>query len=421
LNNIPFLLVSDSVTSPTGLGRVARESAIRICKIKSDETDSSGLTLPLFDFATAGYGGTYSKKFPFHQYPFSKLQDWTIPELPQIWYDHAGDREGIIFFIWNASWLPWFTDPSRIQNGDLRTLLEKKPWKTWLYAPVDSEGPNRRLSEDEAKVFSKFDRVIAYTQFGARAIEKTLDAHAKDGIEFHRIEHLPHGTDGSIFFPRSREQARETFIPRVLNKPGKIMPDILLVGVCATNTPRKDWPLAFETCKILIDRGHNVGLWAHTDRFQRNWNLPALADEFGMRQRVIFSNCNLKDEDLAWAYAACNVTLGIGSEGWGLPISESLAMGVPCITGNYAGATQFTDESLMVDPIAYRYDGYYNSKRPDFRAADWADAVERFPNGGRHSLLNSCYLWENCWNEWEKWLREGVPNEEHSQLSSLSV
>ena len=44
------------------------------------------------------------------------------------------------------------------------------------------------------------------------------------------------------------------------------------------------------------------------------------------------------DEQMARMYSACNVTLGIGNgEGYGYPIFESLACGVPCIHGTYSG------------------------------------------------------------------------------------
>jgi glycosyltransferase involved in cell wall biosynthesis len=138
----------------------------------------------------------------------------------------------------------------------------------------------------------------------------------------------------------------------------------------------------------------------------------ALADEFGMRPRMIFTNWHLDDDAMSWAYAACDVTLGIGSgEGWGLPNSEALACGVPCITGDYAGAAEFTPTAFKIEPAAFRLDGYYCNKRPVFRATDWADKVlEVFSNREtpRVSLLDPKYLWKNCWPEWEAWLLEGV-------------
>lgn len=403
--NIPILLVSDSVSSPTGLARITRELALRIHANLSDT----------FEVATCGPGGTWSKKFPFKQYPVF-VQNWTIPELPGVWYDFAGDRKGIMLFVWNASWLEWVSDPDILPDGDLKTFLKSDRIEKWIYAPIDGAGADGKLVKSQAKMFNGFNRVLAYTKFGANVIDRTC------GWLEGTTPYLPHGTDETVFFPRDRKEARACFIEKVVQKGvGLIADDILLCGCVATNTPRKDWGLAFETCGELLKRGVNVGLWAHTDRFQKAqvWDLLALADEFGMRLRTIFTNGNLDDDAMSWAYAACDVTLGIGSgEGWGLPNSEALACGVPCITGDYAGAAEFTPEAFKIKPAAFRLDGYYCNKRPVFHAKDWADkvieVVEWMKGKPKIPLLLQQYAWKNCWPAWEEWLLEGVHGKQES-------
>ena len=183
----------------------------------------------------------------------------------------------------------------------------------------------------------------------------------------------------------------------------------MLIGVVATNTPRKDWYLAFEVCAELVRRGVNVGLWVHTDHMRKNWDIPALAHEFGMDTRTIASNKVLGDDDLAWAYAACDITLGIGSgEGWGLPLSESLAMGIPVIHGNYAGGAEFVPEGMKVEPYAFRGDGFFAARRTVFRASDWADAVQTWLGPHDEVVLPSYIEWPNAWDSWAKWIRAGL-------------
>lgn len=401
-----MLLVSDPIAGPTGLGRITRELALRIRKIKSNEMDSTALHYPLFDLATAGYGNYTSKEFPIHQYTF-QMSGQTIPDLPTIWFDHAGEREGIIFFVWNASWLPWFANPESLPEGRLKSFLKSGKFKKWIYAPVDAMGPNNRLSEEERQVFAGFDEVLAYTNFGAQLIDATM---ASDELwSGPHTKHIPHGTDRNIFFPRDKQEARKNFIQRVTKKNSMISGDIKLIGVVATNSARKDWPLAFETCAKLLEMGVNVGLWAHMDRPVGYWNLPALAESFGMKYRTVFSNLNISDEDMSWAYAACDCTLGIGSEGWGYPISESLACGVPCVTGEYAGQTEFTPPELMIRPKYFRYDGLHANMRPIFDSSEWSLVVKDIVNDElqpRESLLAGRFYWENCWPCWEEWLKE---------------
>jgi len=398
MSRIPLLLLSDSITAPTGLARITRELAVRIHANLSET----------FEVATCGQGGTYSRQFGFTQYPVMVAPNWTVPQLPYVWRDFAGDRKGVILAIWNQSWLPWMANPDSLPDGDLKSFLKSGQFETWLYCPIDAEGPGGKLPASQAEILTKFNRVLAYTKFGADVIDRTC------GWEKGCIEHLPHGTDDLVFHPRSRKEARACFLEKVVQKgQGIISDEVLLLGICATNTSRKDWGLGFEVCAELLRRGVNVGLWAHTDAYQKAqcWDLPTLADSFGMKQRTIFTNAHLDDEAMAWGYAACNATLGIGSEGWGYPISESLACGVPCVTMDYAGATEYTPVGLRITPAAYRFDGYYANKRPVFHVNDWADKVWQCYVQGvepRVSLLDEKYFWKDCWDEWAAWLLEGV-------------
>jgi glycosyltransferase involved in cell wall biosynthesis/SAM-dependent methyltransferase len=314
-------------------------------------------------------------------------------------------------FSWNAAWTNWFADPSSLPDGELKSFVQSGQFKKWLYTPVDSECPNGRLTEAERRIFLGYDRVLAYTKWGAEVIDRTMES---DPLWVGpKTAYLPLGTDGKIFYPRSRKEARRVFASRIAHKgKGVIADDVTWIGIVATNTPRKDWALGFEVCAELLRRGVNVGLWAHTDQFRKNWDLISLAESFGMRQRTCLTSGNIPDEDMAWGYAACDCTLGIGSgEGWGLPLSESLAMGVPCITGDYSGQTDFVPDWLRVKPAGFRYEGYWANKRPVFNAAEWAGRVqsilgtiseEKFP------LLYENYFWKGCWPDWERWFREGA-------------
>ena len=75
--------------------------------------------------------------------------------------------------------------------------------------------------------FGCLDRVLAYTNFGADAIDRTL------GNPLGTTEHIPHGTDDTIFYPRSRKTARETLLQRIgFNMPGAVVGDeIELIGI----------------------------------------------------------------------------------------------------------------------------------------------------------------------------------------------
>ena len=378
-------------TTPTGLARIAGDLAERINLALSDT----------FRVGVCGYGASGSRHIPYPMYTVQKAVDWTLPELPSVWYDFAGEEPGIIFAVWNASWLDWLVRPDwALRDSGLKDFLKQAQIKKWIYAPIDAEGPAGRLPDSQRKILESFDRVLAYTRFGARVIEQTT------GLP---CDNLPHGIDTAVFCPASRAEARERFLPHILSVRGRLDQETFLIGAVATNTTRKDWGLCFETCGELLRRGENIGLWAHKDQVQKAgaWDLRMLAEEFGMTERTIFTNGHVLNANLAWGYRACDVTMGIGSgEGFGYPIFESVACGVPCIHGDYAGAAEFLPDEYKVQPVAFRLDGYYGMRRPIFNPEDWANAI--MFNRGKQAKLDPRLSWTECWGGWEKWLLEGV-------------
>jgi glycosyltransferase involved in cell wall biosynthesis len=130
-----------------------------------------------------------------------------------------------------------------------------------------------------------------------------------------------------------------------------------------------------------------------------------------MGQRIILTTPQFSMDDIAWGLSAMDVVLANGAGvGWGLVASQSLACGVPVIHGNYAGGTDFVPTEFLVDYTGYRLESKWMIRRPDFAAKDWADRVEfaLTPEGKALAKLPEYLDWNNCWPEWQKWLRDGV-------------
>jgi glycosyltransferase involved in cell wall biosynthesis len=396
---VPLLILSDSPTSSTGLSRITRELAVRIHENLSD----------VFEVATFGCGGTYSRQLPFMQYPMTAVNNYVTQELPQVWKDFAGDRKGVVLTIWNPGWLTWMANPKLLTEGTLRDFLSDRPFDLWGYFPIDGHTANGSLPDIIGKTIAGFDRVLAYTKYGAAVMGKACERFPN-----HRQKRpfpcLPHGIDTGVFYPRDKKEARESFLKRVTGKrESPLKPGLMLIGVCATNSARKDWPLAFEVCSQLLYQGIEVGLWAHADAARKHWDLESLAKQFGMDGRVILTNTFLSDEDMAWAYSACDATLGIGSgEGWGYPLSESLACGVPVIHGDYAGGAEFVPDFCLVNPVAYRGDSLFAIERPVFHAYEWAKKILEWRKLKYKVKLPDYIDWNNAWPKWSEWLCAGL-------------
>jgi glycosyltransferase involved in cell wall biosynthesis len=396
MSRFPLLLIGDAPSASTGLGRITRELAIRI-------HDHLGET---FRVGTYGLGGIPSRRFPWQQYQITSLKEWVPVDLPRVWQDFAGDEKGIIFPIWNPSSLAWLADPSKLAPGLMKDFLMSDPFETWGYFPVDAEGPNGLLPKEVTDVICEFDRPLMYTTWASELVKKSSGKI---------VPHLPHGTDTKIFYPRDRQEMRQTFVKTVTGveppEPRPVHDNIFLIGIVATNTRRKAWTLGFEVCQELLARGVNVVLWAHTDLAKKHWNLPALAEAYGMKDRVVLTNTDLSDEQMAEAYCACNVILGIGlGEGWGMTHSDALACGVPVICGNYAGSTEFVPAALRVIPRGFYADDFYGHRRPVFYADEWADYVQVAVRTWDYSRsgLDEKFTWDGCWPAWAAWLEAGI-------------
>lgn len=374
----PLLILSDSPTGPTGLGRVTRELAQKIA------TD-----LPEVRLGVAGLNAVNSRHLPYPLYSFSLHGNWEIDTLPRIWDDFAGSEKGIALTIWNVSWLEWLFIPSETPTGQ---FLKEKPFEKWAYVPVDGHCADGKMHPRDKPILEGFDRVLAYGEYGAKVIEKTLSRGP--------IPSIPHGIDLEVFFPREKEAARRRF--------GLPM-DIFLVGVVATNTGRKDWPLAFATLKELRKQGVNASLWGHTDDFRKHWDLLTLAEIHFVSENILLTTTQLTDENMSWFYACCDVTLGIGlGEGFGLPCAESLACGVPCLTANYAGCRDYVPNEFLLAPDSWKTDGLFCIERPVLSPQGVVEAMMRVQTGNRSSYLPERLLWPNVWQQWKAFIQEGL-------------
>jgi glycosyltransferase involved in cell wall biosynthesis len=403
---IPLLLISDAPSSSTGLGRITRDLAIRIEKNMKD----------IYRVAVLGCGGPGSRKFGFQQYAIEGMQDWIIPALPEIWEDFAGKEKGICLTIWDPSRLMWFSQPARCEMlaeyPVLREWLTRSSFERWGYFPVDASGPNDKLSFPLQQTLLGFDRILAYGQWASEVIERTVGmdaARAKD------LAWRPHGIDTSIFYERERTQCRFKFgqitgAQTLIKGPqlSSVLPNETLIGIVATNQSRKDWALGIETAAIIAKK-RKLRLWIHTDSLERHWSIPSLLVDYGLLDKTIISQGVLSDDEMAQAYSACDLTLGIGQgEGFGFPLFESIACKTFCIHGNYGGASEWMPPEFLVEPVAYRYEGLYSCKRPVYKASDWAQKAEyvlkEIFRSNMH--LNDQLDWNHLWPRWQDWLEK---------------
>jgi len=365
----PILFISDSPDLRSGLARISRDLAAHVA------------SMPEYRVGILGRGGLGTRQLGVMQYVYDVKHGFGEEDLlSRTWRDFADDGEGILMCCWDASRLGWLSRGEWIQK-------RRNKIKLAIYAPVDSAGPFGRLTASEQNILAGFNEVLAYGPFGAEVLSKTL------GRE---IDWIPHGIQTDVFQPRDKRAAR---IAMGLSEKQK------LAGCVMTNQIRKDWGL-WAQCMAMLPDWHS---WVHIDTIQRHWDLGELISSFGLADRVTVTFSGSKDDvEMSYLYSACDVTILPSSEGFGFPIAESLSCGVPVIHSTYGGGNwRNVDGVLSVQPIHMRMEGIYNTMRPVFDPAHWAEAISRWNNDVRSvedcraSVMHLDWksLWLGCWRK----------------------
>ena len=194
---------------------------------------------------------------------------------------------------------------------------------------------------------------IAMSRFG----EFWMDKFGLDPL------YVPHGIDTSIFKPQPemREHVREALdIPK----------DAFLVGMVAANKgspqfPRKGFPQAFEAFSRFVQDRDDVWLYVHTTPLPAGGGidleklvlaLDALSANPGkLKGRVRFPppssfHLGMPKEGVAALYQAFDVLLNPAyGEGFGIPVIEAQACGVPVIASNHSAMSELTQAGWLVD------------------------------------------------------------------------
>lgn len=381
----PFLIVSDGPQEATGLGRIARDLAALIVSedLPVDLVSVGGHIPPVW---------TAWKHVPMTE--ADRASDWGKGYVEAIWQSLWGRKPGILWIIW---------DPGRLAAY----LGANLPAQIWSYPAIDGENEQGSIGGPAGAALHQADRVIAYGRWASQIIKTLRDQP---------VPYLPHGLALSASAPveeAERNWASEQLGPHVhrLDR---------IIGCVATNQPRKDLGLYCQTLRELTHRGHKVYGWLHTDVLTKAWSVVQLASDCGLGKRMTVSTSPYTDRQLAALYQACSVTIAPGlGEGFGYPIVESLANGVPVVHGDFGGGRELVPKTEWRFPVReVRLEGIYAQRRPVFRAGDVANAIERVwawqdvmgaETAAAYCRGSVAHLdWRALWPRWRAWIRQGL-------------
>ncbi|NCQ25882.1 MAG: glycosyltransferase [Armatimonadetes bacterium] len=297
-----LLWVSDSPVLYTGLARVARELLPRLaCQHDVDITCYA---------CFSAHKDIDPTKFPYRilpgddQYGRETLEDVLRREEHDVLVT-CGD-------VWMMDWV----------------ARESRSSGRWVAAvTLDGEG----MPEKWQDALRTADKVVTCSSFGTQVVEKIVPER--------RLRTIPLGVDTAAFksLGSRRDEARL----------GLGMADRFVVGCVARNQPRKQLPLLVRAFKQFLASRPNAVLYLHCDpRDQAGSDLVELIHREHL-ERHAGVTCNVSvvqgatADDLNAIYGLFDVfALPTMGEGFGLPILEAMACGVPVVATDCSAVTE---------------------------------------------------------------------------------
>lgn len=266
--------------------------------------------------------------------------------------------------------------------------------KNWIgYFPIDGN----YLSESMLKTIDAMTIPVTYSKFAQ-------DECTKFGKD---VELIYHGVDQNVFKPIAgiRDESKFTALMVCRNQSRKNIPSMLRIWRQFVKD-KKDARLILNMAP-LDTNGHDLN--------------DLIAHKYGISDSVFLvkglkSASELAGVDsLVATYNSADLhVLTTSGEGFGLPILESMACGVPNLVTDYSSCTEFVKGRGLLAKISGTHDGQHGIERAlvdeeDFlENLQWAyDNRQDLANMGRKSLeFARSMSWEKTIPKWKKIISE---------------
>lgn len=340
------------VRTGTGIPRVLRQILNELVKI--DETNS------YFLYSDRDFNS------PFPETRWHKRFHNKLPFLPGTVWLYSDARRMIAKDQTDLFWGPGGYLPPGLPASTARVItVHDVVWKKY----PNTMGRFNRLTR-----FLLLDRSIRDAT-ALIAVSKSTASEIRDllGIPESKI-HMVYNGVGTEFRPYSHEEAAN-----YISQKYHVSRDyVLAVG---SVQPRKNLGMLFRGLKILREKygfRHQLVIAGATG--WKNSPIYRSLKEVGLVHGEVMFPGYIDEADLAKAYSGATVfVMPSLYEGFGLPLLEAMACGVPVISSDASALVEVSREAALIVP----------SQRPDL----WAEAINRVTKDGtlRDTMIGKGY------------------------------
>jgi len=297
---------------------------------------------------------------------------------------------------------------------EIRKTLSNRFFKIWAYVDIIYKNPPQNMID----VMNRdVERVFCFT--------KTWKEQIKNQGITRPVDVMNHGIDTKMFRTVPRDLARQSlglpkdifmFVSLNKNIPRKRL-DLLVMSFVKLITR---FPVRPIFMLIVADKGDHGG-FPLFEIFAREIKLHGgSVDMYGNRLLIASSETCYKDEDINLLYNAGDVGVSTAeAEGFGLCTFEGMSVGIPQITPNIIGYSEYCNDqnSIVVKPKTRYYipqaHSVVSGEAEIVDPEEYSKAMERYVfdedlrklHGKQGKETVSAYTWEKCTQTFLKRLR----------------
>lgn len=233
-----------------------------------------------------------------------------------------------------------------VLKGDTWGGLEW-PWAAWI--PIDCDGVYAHALD----ILKLVPYPIAMSDFGAEQMRL---------VDVEPAARIWHAVDTEVFKAQDKAECRE-----MLGLPQ----ETYLVGmVMANKGDRKQYPAQFAAVKEWMDKNpdRDISIFIHTETSDQmaGWDMSMLTERMGLKGHVYSTDrydtgiIPAEPEILSKIINSFDVLMNCSAgEGFGIPIIEAQACGVPVITHNVTAMPELTKYGYTVEPASRGLASHY--------------------------------------------------------------